>query len=247
MKELTAEETVGVLERARARHGGDAAYARLGRLGFDIESLGGLVPRWRGLGGTFRVPRRVEVEPHARRTTFVDYPAVGEQLVFDRGAIVHRRGGEEEYVTPSPELRFRRRFDGWGRVRLWRPADAAYFFGYALADYHSLPFALDPGRVERGFSDRGVDEVWVRWPAEVDTHSSLQAYRFDASGLLVRHDYRAEIMGRVFNGAHVATDWREVRGVLVARRRVVWAKVGHLPCRKRIPFPVLKAVLGRIE
>ena len=130
---------------------------------------------------------------------FHDYPLAGEHGIFDAGRVL---------ISLDPAARpdgvsHRRTFTGLARLRSWWPQDAVYFFGYALLHYVALPFSLR-GRtlVDARRTRRGV-ELWFRFPDGADTHSRLEGFVFDETGLLVRHDYRAEILGAIFNGAHV--------------------------------------------
>jgi hypothetical protein len=227
------------LDRACERHGGLEAYARTRKLALQLFDLGGAVPRLKGLGRKFPPPGAVDVWPHARRAVFYHYPRPNQVGIYDQGRVAIGLDPEARLEGPS----HRRTFVGIAKWRTWWPEDFLYFLGYALVHYVSLPFSLrEQELIEARRSRRGV-ELWFRFPADADTHSAVQGFYFDASGLLFRHDYRAEIMGAVFNGAHLSEDYQEVEGLHLATRRTVYAKPWHYPVRARLPIPVLTARL----
>ena len=117
----------------------------------------------------------------------------------------------------------------------WGPLDALYFFGYALANYFSLPFLLASTRLVR----MRPNGVVVDFPSGFDTHSRRQAFHFDRSGLLYRHDYTASVVGFWATGSHFSTDYADIDGLWLARRRRVRARLGRLAT----PIPVLHARL----
>jgi hypothetical protein len=227
------------LDLACRRHGGDAAHARTLRWALRLSRFGGFIPRWKGLGRKFPAPEAVDVWPHAKRAVFHDFPHAGHVAVYDRGRVALGLDPDVRLDGPS----HRATFVGIAKWRTWWPEDLIYFLGYALAGYLSLPFSLrEQELIEARRGRRGV-ELWFRFPADADTHSRIQGFFFDESGLLVRHDYRAEILGAAFNGAHVSEDYQDVGGLLLATRRTVYAKPWHYPVRARLPLPVLTARL----
>src|SRR5262249_19296970 len=126
----------------------------------------------------------------------------------------------------------RESFGGLRKLRRWSPLDALYFFGYAVAHYHSLPFSLVDARplrlVRVRSAGRRLAGVEVELPASLHTHSRRQAFFFDDDGRLRRHDYVADIAGWFARGAHRWEDFVDVAGVPVARRRHVVARLGRL-------------------
>ena len=232
------------LDRACDRHGGLGAFRAATVLRLRLEGLSGAVPWLKGLGRTFPRPEAVDVWPHDRRVIFRDYPLAGEVGVYDDGRVVIARDAEVRPEGPS----HRRTFAGMARWRSWWPQDAVYFLGYSLLHYVSLPFSLvgrqpiDARRSRQPWGESRV-ELWYRFAEGSDTHGAIEGFHFDESGLLVRHDYRAEIMGAIFNGAHVGRDHRPIGGLLIATDRTVYAKPWHYPVRWRLPLPVLRARL----
>jgi hypothetical protein len=174
-------------------------------------------------------PARVTVEPRRRRLVLHDYPKPGRELVFDRGR-----------VGDGP-LEHRARLIARPRAR-WRPEDATYFFGYAMTHYLALPFSLAEAEIVQHRHRPGrprPDRLTVRYAPDAHTHCARERFHFDATGLLVRHDYRAEVLGPGAHGAHWSRDYVEVDGLMIARRREVFMRIGSWAT----PVPVLIARL----
>jgi hypothetical protein len=228
------------LDLACERHGGWSAYARASTRALQLTDLGGAVPRLKGLGRKFPSPGAVDVWPHARRAVFHDWPRPNQVGVYDDGRVALALDPDMRLDGPS----HRGTFLGVAKWRTWWAEDLLYFLGYALVHYLSLPFSLrEQELIDARRSRRGV-ELWFRFPAGADTHSAVEGFYFDASGRLYRHDYRAEIMGSAFNGAHLSEDYVEMDGLLLATRRTVYLKPWHYPVRTRLPIPVLTARLA---
>jgi hypothetical protein len=215
-----------LLERALERHGGWLAWQRLGGISLTCDALTGLVPTLKGVGDSFPRPTRVETWPRRGVTIMHDYPVVGRRGVFSAGQVQVLDGPTILEARATP----RASFSGLRKLRRWSALDALYFFGYALAHYHSLPFSLveaRPLRLRRARSaGRHLTGVEVALPATLHTHSARQTFFFDDEGLLRRHDYVAEIVGWWARGAHRWEDFVDVAGVPVARRRHVVLRLG---------------------
>jgi hypothetical protein len=230
-----------LLERAVARHGGRAAWEALRCVTLAPRKLTGLLPSLKGVGRTFPLPPRIDVYPHEYRAVFHDYPTAGQRGIFRAGAVeLLDAGGHVLAADADPRAHFRGVRKWWRR---WSPADALYFFGYALSHYHGLPFTLAQGRplaLRRARSDgRALTGVDVELPAALHTHSRRQTFYFDDDGMLRRHDYVADIVGWWARGAHLWRDFVTAHGIEVPRVRHVVARLGHAPT----PFVALHAEL----
>lgn len=217
-----------LVESACARHGSWERFESVRSITLQVLELGGPLLTLEGLGRSFIAPRTIRVEPHAQRTTYVDWPVPGGRGTFDRGNVRIERPDRPELISRAhreavPLLGF-------------RPEDALYFFGYALLNYLSLPFLLAATRL---VSQRGT-RITVEFPPELHTHSRLQAFAFDGSGLLVRHDYTADVIGPWATGSHFSSEYAEAGGMRFAQKRWVRARLGSWPT----PIPVLHARLG---
>lgn len=221
-------EARALLDRAVERHGGWAAWEALRSLTLTMRHLSGLVPSVKGLRRTFPQPGRAEVFPREYRAVFHDYPTAGQRGVFQGGA-VQVLGADGAVVASMPD--HRRSFRGLRKWRRWSPADALYFFGYAITHYHGLPFTLveaRPIRIRRVRCDgRALTGVDVELPATLHTHCRRQSFYFDDEGLLRRHDYVADIVGWMARGAHLWRDFTSAHGIPIPRERHVVARLGR--------------------
>jgi hypothetical protein len=237
-------EAAALLERAVARHGGWGAWKALRSVTLAPRNLRGLLPSLKGVGRTFPIPARVDVFPHEQRCVFHDYPIIGRRGVFAAGSVELL---DEAGVVVDSNADARGSFRGLRRWRRWSPADALYFFGYALSHYHGLPFTLAEGRplgLCRVRSDgRKLTGVDVELPATLHTHSRRQSFYFDDDGLLRRHDYVADIVGSWARGAHLWRDFVTAHGLPIARERHVVARLG----RTTTPFVALHAELELVQ
>lgn len=206
-----------MIARAIERHGGVERWRRL-RVTLAPVTLGGLLPWMKGAGRSFRLPGRAEIVPARAEATFFDYGAPGATGRFDGGRVA---------LGDAPLAAHRQTFRGLRKWRRWSPLDALYFFGYALTHYHAVPFTLAEARLRRW--DPARRALTVEFPPHVHTHTRVQTFYFDDSGLIVRHDYVADIIGGFARGAHF---WREVEfvdGVPIAKHRHVVARLGSRP------------------
>jgi hypothetical protein len=235
-------EARALLERAIERHGGWSAWRRAGGISFALKSLTGLVPEHKGLGDTFPAPARLEVWPRRGLVVVHDFPVAGRRGVFAVGQVQVLDGD----TILEARADARATFAGARKRRRWAPLDALYFFGYALAHYHSLPFSLAGARplgLRRARSaGRALSGVAVELPAALHTHCRRQTFFFDEEGLLRRHDYVADIVGWWARGAHRWEDFVEVGGLVVPRRRHVVARLGRL----ELPVVALHAELDAL-
>jgi hypothetical protein len=235
-------EARDILARAIERHGGWATWRRTGGIELTLRSLTGLVPRCKGVGDSFPAPVHIEVWPHRGLTVMHDFPAPGRRGVFSAGQVQILDGDTILEARAQP----RASFAGQRKHRRWTPLDALYFFGYALAHYHSLPFSLAHARplgVRRARSaGRALTGVAALLPETLHTHCRRQTFFFDDEGLLRRHDYVAEIVGWWARGAHLWGDFVDIGGLPVARRRHVVARFG----RMELPIVALDAQLEHV-
>jgi hypothetical protein len=226
-------EALRLVERAIARHGGER-WAQLEAIELPVLALSGFLPWLKGYPRSFGIPRLVRIEPARVRAVFVDYPRPGEHGVFDRGRVALGAGEPVEH-RPS--------FSGASRRRRWSALDALYFFGYALTHYHALPWSLRDAEalaVERTRRSGAAHALTVRFPRTVHTHSEVQTIYFAEDGLIVRHDYVAEIISPWARGAHLWRDHVEVNGIPIATHRRVLTRIGQ----RMLPLVALDARLG---
>ncbi|WP_163994872.1 hypothetical protein [Pyxidicoccus caerfyrddinensis] len=211
------------LDKAIARYGGDSLWRRLDCVTLRMLALGGPLPAMKGLGRTFPTPGLVRVYPKQFRAEF---EGLG---TFSAGRV----DGQDAY---------RRTFEGFRKYRRWSSADAVYFFGYAITTYLSIPFLLRELSTTTVETREGF-EISALFPEQIHTHSPRQKFYFDRDGLLLRHDYRADVVGAWATGAHFTSEYKTVNGLPIATRRKVYARLGGAVT----PMPVLTAQLEPLD
>jgi hypothetical protein len=218
---------VELVERACARHGGWKRFENVTEISARVVFLGGPLPVAKGVGRTYTNPGAVRVDPHSQTTTWIDWPGSGGTGRFERGDVRIIDANGPPQVSRAHRARM--------PLLQWGPLDALYFFGYALANYWALPFLLASTRLVAA-SERAVT---VEFPAGFDTHSPRQSFHFDETGLLVRHDYTARVVGWWATGSHYSSDYVDAGGLWLARSRDVRGRLGSWAT----PVPVLRARL----
>jgi hypothetical protein len=98
----------------------------------------------------------------------------------------------------------------------------------------------EPLAVSRSGYRGAAHALTVRFPPTLHTHSAVQTIHFAADGLIVRHDYVAEIISTLARGAHLWLDYVEVNGFPIATHRRVLARIGG----QALPVIALDARLG---
>jgi hypothetical protein len=187
---------------------------------------GGLLLRTRVPGNRF-ADYRLTVDVHEPRATLDPFPDDGQIGVFDRGeARIETRDGEVLESRAAP----RTAFDGISGLRRnlrWDALDSTYFCGYAMWNYLTTPllFTRDGVEVSEGEDWAESGETWrrleVRFPEGIHTHSERQSFYFDARGVLRRHDYVAEVVGRLARAAHYCDEHVRAGGLVFPTRRRV--------------------------
>jgi hypothetical protein len=108
----------------------------------------------------------------------------------------------------------------------WDDLQVAYFASYAMWNYLTLPFLATTTGFHCDQVPRwpAADPTWrrlrVEFPAHVATHTAVQHLNIDSEGLVVRHDYDADVLGRP-PAANVASGHREFGGIVFATQRRV--------------------------
>ncbi len=226
-----------LIARACRAHGGIDAWESTQPIRGQLDGLRGPIPWFKGLGRTFAPPQAFTAHCVDRRVEWHDYPVVGAKTIFR----IESDGAEMSTIGASgDEVRcpgYRKRFEGLAKWRFWQPQDAAYFFGYALLTYFSVPFILN--RLELVRADES--SVTVAFPATFDTHCRVQRFWCDETGLIVRHDYDANVLGSTFRGAHFTSNFTDVAGLRLATRRRVYPR---LPGGHHVPLLVLAGDLS---
>jgi hypothetical protein len=216
-------------EKMIRAHGGLAAWERAESVTLGIHG-GGLLLISKRQPQTMR-DVEVTVATTGQRTVISPYPKAGQRGIFEEGSVrIETDSGKlvEQRDDPRPLFRrLRRQFR-------WDDLDLLYFSGYALWNYVSVPFVL----LREGYEleARNEQTLVVSFPSGVHTHCRTQRFKLDEHGLLQRHLYTAEPVGRWARSVHVASEHREFGGLIFPTRRRVYPRgLGGV----RLPFAVL--------
>jgi hypothetical protein len=212
-----------LVSRAMDAHGGLDRWLKCDRIDLRIRRATGLLLALKGRGRTFEMACDIETYPHDRRTVFIDYPEHDQRTVFANGDVSIEDRASGRVITSSAD--HRRTFAGVRKRRRWSPIDTAYFFGYAVWHYHTLPFTLLSARFLRALRQGPLRGVDVEFAPDVPTHCRRQQVWFADSGRLVRHDYVADVIGPWARGCHLWEDFESVGGLLIAKRRRVATRI----------------------
>jgi hypothetical protein len=225
-----------LLDEVLEAHGGAARWDAARRVRARARS-GGFLLRTR-VPGTRFADYALTVDLDERRTVFDPFPEPGVRGVFERGSVrLERADGEVIATRAEPRKLFFGR-PGLRRSFRWDPLDATYFAGYAMWNYLSFPLLLTrPEATVREIEPwRGLRRLEADFDKALETHSPRQSFYFDSRGLLVRHDYVAEVVGRWAKAAHLCADHVTADGlVFPTRRRVLPIGPGNRPA----PFPTM--------
>lgn len=215
------------LEAVFAAHGGLPAFRAVERLDLRL-STGGLAFSMRKVAHPV-AGTQVTVFPARRKTVLHDWPAEGTTATW-KGDVVTlqpRSGPLERRAAARAHA---------AAASRWDDLDLLYFVGYAIWNYLSFPFLLRDASVEVRSGGRLLA---VRFPEGYPTHSSQQYFRLSEAGLLLRHDYVAEVFGGWASAANHCEASEEVQGLRFYTRRRVTPALGR---SASLPFPLLVSI-----
>ena len=227
-----------LLAQAVEAHGGLSRWNRLATLTATASITGAL---WR-LKRTADLLTQVSVVAllHEQRVT-TRLMGRNKRLVFTPQRVASEtEDGRLLEARDHPCSAFR----GHRQETPWDELHVAYFSGYALWTYLTIPFLYTyPGFVTEELPPWREDgETWrplkVTFPDSVASHSREQVSYFGEDGLLRRHEYTVDVMDGA-RGVNYASDYREVDGILVPAKRRVYAYDDR---KNKIPAPLLVAI-----
>jgi hypothetical protein len=229
-----------VLQEVLAAHGGLDRWRSVTALTVHGTFGGLLQSRFPGNRMTEVTARVCMSEQHV---VFEGFPDDVHRAVFDRGDVRVETAGGEVIATRAQA---RNAFRGAGAVRRtvrWNALDATYFAGYAWWNYLSVPLLLARDDITVAEITRARGEcgrrLEVTFPAHLHTHCARQIFHVDGAGLIRRHDYTAEPVGRWARAAHHCERHREFGGLAFPTRRRVRPRA---PGGHSLPGPTLVAL-----
>lgn len=206
-------------------HGGLARWDQIRQISATVTP-GGLALLQRGQEAFTKTPTRVTVDTRTQKTIFNPFLAKGKIGIFEPNCTAV----ESFYGVLLEELKNPRdSFKSEAEGAPWSATQLAYFAGYAMWTYLTLPFSLLRVGVECEEIEPWIEdgETWralrVTFPASYVTHSTEQVLYFDANGLIRRHDYSVDIA----NGgtaAHYLYDHQEFDGITFSTRRRIYPR-----------------------
>lgn len=221
-----------LLKQAIEAHGGMARWNDFNTLSAHL-SQGGILWPLKGKAGMLDEVD-IAIELHRPWTSHSPFGQPGQRtaVTADRVAIETVDGSLVELLeTP------RASFAGHQLDTPWSDTQLAYFVGYAIWNYFTMPFTLaDPGftLVELPAWEEGsqtLRRLQATFPAHIATHSPVQTFYFSADGLLRRHDYEVAISGGA-PAVHYLSGHTTVQGITLPTKHVVYvrdADGGHQP------------------
>jgi hypothetical protein len=163
-----------------------------------------------------------------RAHTEIERPYVRVEPIDDDGNVGVLEGHDVRCETPDGQVLqerpdTRRLFPAKGRRWLhWDRLDALYFVGYTQWIYNAFPALLWRDDIE--WIEVGERTLEAHFAPELPTHSAVQQFHFEDTGLLRQMDYTAEVFGSWAKAAHVVEEHRETDGIPWPSRRRVWAR-----------------------
>jgi len=205
-------------------HGGLDRWDRLTEITAHV-AIGGLLWERKGHGGIL-ADTHVTLDLHRERLGYRPFDAPGRRSLFEPARTVIE-GDDGRVLAERDDPRAA--FAGHRPETPWDELHVVYFSGYAMWNYLTAPFLFTrPGFVVEEvepWSQNG--QTWrrlrVEYPDAIATHSRVQEFYFDESGLLRRHDYTAEVVGGV-PAAHLSEGHRTVDGITFPTRRRVFSR-----------------------
>jgi len=235
----------GLLRRALDAHGGLERWRRFEQVSARLRNGGVL---W-ALKGQQGVLDDVKVRAALRREWASHCPFVESNW---RTSFEPQRVAIETTDGRVVEERLRPRdsFAGHGLDTPWDRLQLAYFAGYAMWTYLTVPFvfATDGVVTEELPAWKENGESWSRlkvtFPPGIATHSTVQTFYFGPDGLLKRHDYDTEVLGGT-PAAHYVDDYEETSGIRFPTRRTV---LRRMPDGAASPQPLIVTIaLSEVE
>ncbi|QIZ01174.1 hypothetical protein HEP87_55440 [Streptomyces sp. S1D4-11] len=210
-----------LLDLVLTAHGGHDRW-RQARTIHARAAVGGLLWGSRGQEGIF-ARARITADVQRQHLIYSDFTGPGLRGIYtpDRVAIEDHDGHILQERRAPREV-----FAGHDGTTAWDRLHALYFGGYAMWNYVTTPYLLTrPGT--RGEELEPWQEAGERWrrlrvmfPDDIATHNTEQDFYYDRSGLLRRHDYRAQVPGAPAV-AHYTDGHLAVSGLVFPTRRSV--------------------------
>lgn len=213
-----------LLSKVIEAHGGMDRWNGFSTLSAHL-SQGGVIWPLKGKAGMLDEVD-IQIKLHQPWTSHSPFGVPGRRTaVTPQRVVIESDDGTviEEALTP------RASFTGHQLNTPWSDPQLAYFVGYAIWNYFTVPFTLagpDFGLAELSpWEENG--QVWrrlqVTFPPSLATHSPIQTFYFSDDGLLRRHDYEVDISGGA-PAAHYLSEHVTVQGITMPTRHMIYVR-----------------------
>lgn len=208
-----------LLDLVLSSHGGLERWQTINKIEADLSGYGAMWIR-KGQGDTLR-DVHVTAKPHEQWISYTPFKGANKRSVCTPSrTVIETLAGETLEARDNP----RAAFDGHTVETTWDELNLAYFSGYAMWNYLTVPFTFTlPGfKVEEiePWDENG--ETWRRlkvlFPDNVATHCPEQIFHVNPKGLIARMDYSAAVTGGVPT-AHYLLDHKDYGGIVLPQRR----------------------------
>lgn len=145
------------------------------------------------------------------------------RLENEKGNIIAERASARKY------------FPFGRRLFYWDDLDMAYFANYAFWNYFTLPNLLLNESIE--WTEKSSGFLLAKFPKSIPTHNEIQEFHFDTqTGLLIQHNYTAEIISKLAKAANVMIEHAEQHNIIFPSLRRVTPRT---PKGKALKGPIL--------
>ena len=166
-------------------------------------------------------PRQMTVWLHEQRASVTPFGGPDQLTAFSPDRIaIEKTDGTVIAERSAPRESFR----DHGENSPWDPLHRAYFNGYALWSYLTMPFLFTwPGVATEEIEPwlEGTQHwrrLRVTFPEHIATHCAVQDFYFGEDLLLRRHDYKVDISGGL-PAAQYLGDYLEADGLRMPGKR----------------------------
>jgi hypothetical protein len=221
-----------LLQLVLEAHGGLARWNQFNTLSAHLKQ-GGVIWPLKGKAGMLDEVG-VTIDLHRQLTSHSPFGAADRRTAVTPGrAAIETTAGQVVEELRDP----RASFAGHALDTPWSNLQLAYFVGYAMWNYLTLPFAFTRAGFELAelptWRENGetLRRLRVTFPDDIATHSRVQTFYFSADGLLRRHDYEVDISGGA-PAAHYFSGHTEVQGIIFPTRHMIYVRdvdLGHQP------------------
>lgn len=224
------EESKIIIDQIIQAHGGIEAWKKVKTLHVKA-SCGGIALPLKGKPRVF-ANYEAKIFPEQPYVVITPFPKQGYQGGFFRNKVwIENIRGETVKDRSDP----RDNFSKFRRKLWWDDLDALYFGGYVLWNYLTLPFFLlrPELKIKELEPWKEGQKKWrrleVQFPEDFPTHCQRQTFYIDERGMIRRHDYTAEVIGRWAKASRYLSRPKEFSGLIFPTRYRIWPRLRGRP------------------